>query len=206
MDATQITLILISGCVTWCFVVSRNKQLCKKLTGVLVWHVSLHFPGNHSKFIALLFLNLAFLKFSLIKSEKKIRSFNPKSIDSNNLWKKSSIKPSQLFAYWLLWTIFILIRPRLHQAPASTLRWCLWHISYWPQLRCLRMGLQPILERLHYGQWELCRKHHHSVDAWCRRALTVLEMRLLSRRLGKGVRCEVFKFGLSSMTKRWLTF
>ena len=37
------------------------------------------------------------------------------------------------------------------------------------------MGLQPILERIHYGQWELCRKRRHSVDAdaWCKRALTL---------------------------------
>ena len=27
------------------------------------------------------------------------------------------------------------------------------------------MGLQPILEQLHCGQLELCRKHHRSVDA-----------------------------------------
>ena len=26
-------------------------------------------------------------------------------------------------------------------------------------------GLQPILEQLHCGQWELCRKRHRSVDS-----------------------------------------
>ena len=68
----KITLILLSGCVTtlFFFVVSRNKRLCKKLTGILVWHVSLHFPRIRNKFIALLFLNLAILKFSPIKSVK----------------------------------------------------------------------------------------------------------------------------------------
>ena len=63
------------------------------------------------------------------------------------------------------------VRPHLHQA--SVLQWCLRHISRWPQCRHLRIGLQPILERLHYGQWEMCGKRHRSVDAdaWCKRAL-----------------------------------
>ena len=76
-------------------------------------------------------------------------------------------------------------------------------MCHWPQLRCLRMRFQPILEWLHYSQWKLCHKHHRSVDAdsWCKRALTTLpsgtEKHYLFSKL-----CEnmcVFKLWMRSM-------
>ena len=50
------------------------------------------------------------------------------------------------------------VRACLYVIAESTL---LWHSSHWNQWKqsCSRMGLQPILEQLHCGQWELCRKH-----------------------------------------------
>ena len=99
------------------FVVSRNKQLCKKLVGILVWHVSLHFPRNHYKFIALLFLNLAILK----------------SVKDQNLWSQIKLIRricEKIFGKTqpacLLWTIFIPITvfemSRLSKRPGKGVR------------------------------------------------------------------------------------
>ena len=67
-------------------------------------------------------------------------------------------------------------RARLHQASASTQNQrcddasgrTLIEIN-WNKYSCFRMGLQPILKRLHSFQWERRRKRHrkrrHSVDA-----------------------------------------
>ena len=50
------------------------------------------------------------------------------------------------------------------------------------------MGLQPILERLYYGQWEMCCKLHRSVDAdaWCKQALNTEGRTTLNDSLHEG--------------------
>ena len=43
---------------------------------------------------------------------------------------------------------------------ASKLWWLLRHSFHWPRWSRLRIGFQPILERLHCGRSGLCRKYH----------------------------------------------
>ena len=55
--------------------------------------------------------------------------------------------------------------PSVSVNTATTQRWRLRFCSHWNQWNCLKIGCNPILEQLHWFQWEQNRKHHRWVVA-----------------------------------------